>query len=175
MATSDHMPGQDYLDRFWQSAKELPQFRDHPLAPERSLSRLVPLSIHGDETPVLSKGKIWSSSALIFSWTSLLGNIFGLSTKASQLYIWAAWHKSFNKHTNEDFFAMLLWSLECLFSGQMACRWGPQSWQLACRWVAGHSCGQLWRLGLHVAVSGPSKVEFKFPLLLVPVSETGSQ
>ena len=60
------MPGQDYLDRFWQSANELPQFRDHPLAPERSLSRLVPLSIHGDETPVLSKEKIWSSSALIF-------------------------------------------------------------------------------------------------------------
>ena len=119
------MPGQDYLDRFWQSAKELPQFRDHPLAPERSLSRLVPLSIHGDETPVLSKGKIWSSSALIFSWTSLLGNIFGLSTKASQLYIWAAWHKSFNKHTNEDFFAMLLWSLECLFSG----RWPDRDWR----------------------------------------------
>ena len=129
MATSDHMPGQDYLDRFWQSAKELPQFRDHPLVQERSLSRLVALSIHGDETPVLSKGKIWSSSALIFSWTSLLSNIFALGT----------------------------------------------SWSMACRWVARHSGGQLWRLGLHVAVSGASKVEFKFPLLLVPVSETGSQ
>ena len=109
------MPGQDYLVRFWQSAKELPQFRDHPLAQERSLSRLVPLSIHGDETPVLSKGKIWSSSALIFSWTSLLSNIFALGTRASQLYIWAAWHKSFNKHTNDDFFAVLLWSLEALY------------------------------------------------------------
>ena len=115
------MPGQDYVDRFWQSAEELPQFRDHPLAQERSLSRLVPLSIHGDETPVLSKGKIWSSSALIFSWTSLLGNIFGLSTKASQLYIWAAWHKSFNKHTNEDFFSRCccgLWSVCFLADGQ---------------------------------------------------------
>ena len=119
------MPGQSYLDRFWQGAKELPQFRDHPLAQERSLSRLVPLSIHGDETPVLGKGKIWSSSALIFSWTSLLSNIFAAGTKASQLYIWAAWHKSFNKHTNEAFFAMLLWSLECLFSG----RWPDRDWR----------------------------------------------
>ena len=61
------MPGQNYLDRFWQAAKNLPQWADHPLAQERSLTRLLPLSIHGDETPILSKGKIWSSSALIFS------------------------------------------------------------------------------------------------------------
>ena len=153
------MPGQNYLDRFWQAAKELPQWADHPLAQERSLSRLVPLSIHGDETPILSKGKIWSSSALIFSWTSLLSNIFALGTKASQLYIWAAWHRSFNKQTNDDFFAVLLWSLEaCRFPHRdwrgLAFEARPQSWAMACRWVARHSGGQLWRLGLHVAVSG---------------------
>ena len=111
------MPGQNYLDRFWQAAKNLPQWADHPLAQERSLTRLLPLSIHGDETPILSKGKIWSSSALIFSWTSLLSNIFALGTKKSQLYIWAAWHRSFNKQTNDDFFAVLLWSLEALYDG----------------------------------------------------------
>ena len=97
------MPGQNYLDRFWQAAKNLLQWADHPLAQERSLTRLLPLSIHGDETPILSKGKIWSSSALIFSWTSLLSNIFALGTKKSQLYIWAVWRRSFNKQTNDDF------------------------------------------------------------------------
>ena len=177
-------PGQNYLDRFWQAAKNLPQWADHPLAQERSLTRLLPLSIHGDETPILSKGKIWSSSALIFSWTSLLSNIFALGTKKSQLYIWAAWHRSFNKQTNDDFFAVLLWSLEALYDGRFPHRdWRGLAFEpsspegrRAGQWLADGwrgilvaSCGDL-----DYPVSGPSKVEFKFALLLVPVSETGS-
>ena len=52
------------------------------------------------------------------SWTSLLSNIFALGAKKSQLYIWAAWRRSFNNQTNDDFFAVLLWSLEALFDGR---------------------------------------------------------
>ncbi|CAE7801472.1 unnamed protein product [Symbiodinium sp. CCMP2592] len=110
------MPGQAFLDRFWKSARGLPQWEGHPLAsePSHQVRKIIPLSLHGDETPVLAKGKIWSSSALVMSWASLLGSG---STKQSQLYIWAAWHKSFSKETNDDLWSLLLWSFEALWSG----------------------------------------------------------
>ena len=175
------MPGQNYLDRFWQAAKNLPQWADHPLARERSLARLLPLSIHGDETPICKgKAPVRLSSA-------------GLPYSATFLH-WAPKKASFTSgppgtgpSTSRQMTIFLPFccglSRLCMMADSHTeiggdSRSSPAVLRaaepMACRWVARHSGGQLWRLGLHVPVSGPSKVEFKFPLLLVPVSETGS-
>ena len=37
----------------------------------------IPISMHGDEVPVVGVGKIWARNALSFSWCSLINNALG--------------------------------------------------------------------------------------------------
>ena len=42
----------------------------------------IPIVLHGDEIPITGKGKIWSSSAVVFSWSSMLNSLYGPGTMA---------------------------------------------------------------------------------------------
>jgi hypothetical protein len=39
----------------------------------RNLSKMVPLSFHGDGTPALGVGKSWGQMGDFYSWASILG------------------------------------------------------------------------------------------------------
>ena len=41
------------------------------------LEKVVPIVLHGDEAPVTGRGMMWSSSAVIFSWSSMLATTSG--------------------------------------------------------------------------------------------------
>ena len=75
------------LRRFWKNAKNLDQWKCHPLKDLTldELEKVIPIVLHGDETPITSRGKIWSSSAVVFSWSSMLSNYSGKGTKATCL------------------------------------------------------------------------------------------
>ena len=56
------LPSEEHNARFWSRARHLAQFHEHPIG----------------------RGKIWSSSAVIFSWTSLLAAVWSMGTKAAR-------------------------------------------------------------------------------------------
>ena len=74
------------LRRFWKQARNLDQWKCHPLKDLTldQLEKVIPI-VHGDETPITGRGKIWSSSAVVFSWSSMLSNFSGFGTKATCL------------------------------------------------------------------------------------------
>ena len=81
------LPSENHNAKFWSRARHLAQFQEHPIQGETALQKIVPISLHGDETPVTGRGKIWSSSAVIFSWTSLLAGLWSMGTKAAAAHI----------------------------------------------------------------------------------------
>ena len=119
------MPGAAHLKRFWHTARVLPQWEDHDLASRGSLSHMIPVVVHADETLITGRGKIWSSSAIIFSFASMLCHIWQLGTKKVQNYIWACWNKSFSDQTNEDFMRVLTSTFEALYRGV----WPSADWR----------------------------------------------
>ena len=79
------LPSEEHNARFWSRARHLAQFHEHPIQREATLQKIVPISRDG--TPVTGRGKIWSSSAVIFSWTSLLAAVWSMGTKAARRHI----------------------------------------------------------------------------------------
>ena len=51
-----------------------PQFQSNPTLAGRNLSKMLPLSMHGDGTPVSGAGKSWSKMGDFFSWSCMLVN-----------------------------------------------------------------------------------------------------
>ena len=49
-----------------------PQFQCNPTLAGRNLSKMLPLSLHGDGTPVSGAGKSWSKMGDFFSWSCML-------------------------------------------------------------------------------------------------------
>ena len=49
-----------------------PQFQANPTLAGRDLSKMLPLTIHGDGTPVCGAGKSWSKMGDFFSWSCML-------------------------------------------------------------------------------------------------------
>ena len=56
------------MSNFWVHAKTHACMQD---CPADSLDRVVPLAIHGDEVPVVGRGKVWCKQALVVSWYSM--------------------------------------------------------------------------------------------------------
>ena len=56
------------MSDFWAHAKTHACVQDLPAG---SLDRVVPLAVHGDEVPVVGRGKIWCKQALVVSWYSM--------------------------------------------------------------------------------------------------------
>lgn len=118
------MPDESKLPKLWQSMQDHPSLQGHP-ALERAdfRERCLPLALHGDEVPVQGVGKVWSCSALVFSWYSLLAQSLGGNTKDTMNYVWSVFDKFAKPSTDsafgtvDAFFDILRWSFEILLSG----------------------------------------------------------
>ena len=88
------------------------------------------ISIHGDEVPCYGIGKIWSRSALSFSWCSIAQNFLGGACSQIMLYIFALFEKFVCPSTDqmagtmETFFKVLSWSLNAMWEG----KWPEKDW-----------------------------------------------
>ena len=111
------LPSLDRLKEFWELQTEHPAYQSHPVLQScpNFQQRMLPLAVHGDGTPVIGIGKIWSRQLTIFSWNSLLG--FG-RTRDMQLHIWSFFDECSMPATLDEFFAILSWSLAALQKGQ---------------------------------------------------------
>ena len=66
---------EERLQGFWQLQAQHPALEGHPVlnsTPDLR-NKMLPLALHGDGTPVIGIGKIWSRQLTIFSFNSLLG------------------------------------------------------------------------------------------------------
>lgn len=124
------VPSQERLESFWRTNSLHPSFAARNLDSRPEYRRFcVPLSLHGDDVPVVGVGKAWCALLTVFSWTSMCG--LG-STKESQFFIWGCWEK-LRKYNLDDqaqdtlgsFFKVLVWSLQWLERGQ----WPDRDWQ----------------------------------------------
>jgi hypothetical protein len=109
-------PSTDRLQEFWQLQKKHPAYSNQPvlLANQQFRSKLVPLALHGDGTPVIGIGKIWPRQLTTWSWNSLLGRG---STKSMQIQIWSMFDETASSTTVSEFWAILAWSLKWLQQG----------------------------------------------------------
>ena len=112
------------VEEFWTHFDKHPLMNGSPLKkiPEYT-TKLLPLSLHGDEVPVFGVGKIWARSVLSFSWTSILANAFGAKGEDCTIYIWGVFEKFVvADHGNflgtmSTFFSILRWSFQALLDG----------------------------------------------------------
>ena len=88
------LPASELAVKFWQSQKNHPQWKGHPLEKmtQQQLKKVIPLSLHGDEVPVTGIGKQWNRKMVNFSWHSLLSTT--ASVRDSQIFIWALFDKA---------------------------------------------------------------------------------
>ena len=109
-------PSTERLREFWNLQKQHPAYSCHPvlLANEKFTSKLVPLALHGDGTPVIGIGKIWSRQLTTWSWNSLLGKG---TTKSMQIQIWSMFDETASSTTLSEFWTILAWSFKWLQQG----------------------------------------------------------
>ena len=149
------LPSEGRLKEFWklQSQAKHPAFAGHPVlnsTPEFQ-KKMVPLALHGDGTPVIGIGKIWSRQLTIYSFNSLLGHG---TTKDMQLHVWSCFDECCGPSTKDEFFTILSWSLEALQKGRwpesnhLGQKYHPDSAEgkLAGTFLANGYCGLLWSL-----------------------------
>ena len=103
------------IAHFWKLQKSHCQWPGHPLAKRSDVQYCAPLSLHGDGTPALGVGKIWSKQLTIFSFCSMLSQG---STKNTLFHIWNVFDATTIDETWDHFFAELCWSFEWLFKGK---------------------------------------------------------
>ena len=66
-------PGPETVQKFWRSVQNGIQFANHPVRNRANFrTHCIPLSIHGDGTPVVGIGKAWGKIMDLWSWCSLL-------------------------------------------------------------------------------------------------------
>ena len=111
------LPSLDRLKEFWKLQRAHPQYQSHPVLQScpNFDQKMLPLAFHGDGTPVIGIGKIWSRQLTIFSWNSLLG--FGM-TREMQLHIWSFFDECSGPGTLDEFFTILSWSFAALQTGK---------------------------------------------------------
>ena len=111
--------GTSALQRFWSQCSSAPQFAEHPVFERQNYQRrCIPISIHGDEVPVVGRGKCWCKRSIVFSWYSVLAH--AKPTLNSLFWIWACVPHLFKEGvggTIQVFWEVLSWSLAILFAG----------------------------------------------------------
>ena len=146
-------PSQDQLKTFWKLQKKHPAYPGHPVlgGNPQFATKLVPLALHGDGTPVLGIGKVWSRQLTTWSWNSLLG--MG-STKSMQMQVWPCFDETMASTTLAEFWQILAWSFKWLQLGvfpdadHLGNKYAAntQDGQKAGQYLAGGYCGVLWSL-----------------------------
>lgn len=119
------LPDENHPLEFWtaQRVGKHPQWNGHPLQgmDDSALSKVIPISLHGDEVPVTGIGKQWSKKMVNWSWHSMLS--YSASVKKSQFFIWSIFDKAGVKegsggyNTIHRFFEILKWSFSAMFQG----------------------------------------------------------
>ena len=130
-----------------------PAYPSHPVlsTTQHFEKKMIPLALHGDGTPVIGIGKIWSRQLTIWSFNSLLGHG---STRDMQLHVWSCFDETMGTTTMDEFWTILAWSLEWLRKGQwpdsnhLGEKFDPNSEEgkLAGSWLADGYCGIVWSL-----------------------------
>ena len=64
--------GQDNTEEFWAAIQGSDHYNHHWVKDENMKGLVVPLGLHGDGVPVVGRGKSWSKSLEIYSWSSLV-------------------------------------------------------------------------------------------------------
>ena len=117
-------PSQETLQLFWSTNKKHPQIQDHPIKNKSEWQKhAIPIAMHGDEVPVVGKGKCWCKSYLNFCWYGLLAFCtMGLTTADYVFWIWGAFDAYLESDENDDtvneFLQVLCWSLRAMFAGK---------------------------------------------------------
>ena len=125
-------PNAARLPDFWQAWESHPGMMRHPVKRFESWqTKFIPISLHGDEVPVMGVGKIWSRSVLSITWMSMLAN--GLGAKMSDIvfYIWGIFEKfalpssTTTVGTMQTLWRVLRWSFQCMYEGT----WPARDWR----------------------------------------------
>ena len=111
-------PSAEKCAEFWKSARDHPAMANHPIKQESGWeSMCIPISLHGDGTPITGRGKSWCKNMVIWSMSSLL--VSG-STKTSQIYVYSLFDKLIKTGaagTVEKAMEILMWSFYHLYLG----------------------------------------------------------
>lgn len=120
------------LAHFWEVFGKHPCMLGHPVKKTKDFqSWAIPISMHGDEVPVVGVGKIWSRSALSFSWCSLINNALGAKGDDIMIYLWAVFEKfcvpaqRTRLGTMDCFWQILKWSFGAMYLGV----WPSKDWR----------------------------------------------
>ena len=140
---SSVLPDPTLLPKFWETFSGHPCMQGHPIKDKPGWqTKAIPLCMRGDEVPVVGVGKIWSRSAVLFSFFSMMATLAGRSAEDTNIYIWGCFEKFIIGTTEAtlgtmDTFGLLLkWSFTILMEG----KWPARDWQ-GCQ-----SLALLWEL-----------------------------
>lgn len=136
------LPQEDQLEKFWTAFEGHPLMDQHPIKRRKNWKRtVIPLSLHGDEVPVVGIGKVWSRSVLSFSWMSMVANAMGARGQDISFYIFGIFEKfvcgatANSIRTMATVFQIFHWSFEALWKGlwpsvdHRGIPWPHDSWQ----------------------------------------------
>ena len=147
------VPNVSRIKEFWDLQVLHPAYANHPILASNEVfrSKLIPLSLHGDGTPVIGIGKIWSRQLTTWSWNSLLGKG---RTKSMQLQIWSMFDQTSSATTLKEYWAIVAWSFKALQLGKWpsedhkGCKFPSSSaaGKRAGTWLAEGYAGILWTL-----------------------------
>ena len=102
--------------RFWSSMGDNPAYTGHPMRErDNHRTKCIPLSLHGDGVAVSGVQRVWSKTADIISFTSMLGKGPTISTNF-MIILWY-WEKLVPNHLVPEFFKRLKWSLQWAYRG----------------------------------------------------------
>ena len=126
------LPDASKLPAFWAVFDSHPAMTGHPVRRKANYrTHCIPISVHGDEVPVVGVGKIWCRSLLSFSWASIIANACGAQCEDVMFFIWAVFEKFCTPGTSrvlgtmQAFWQVLRWSFESLFTGV----WPSSDWR----------------------------------------------
>ena len=108
------------LEKFWETNTSHPGMEGHPALVD--LHKTLPLAMHGDGVPITGLGKIWSKTAWVYSWGSLLSDA---ATKDKQMFIGMVWDTLQGPNTMNTFHSILAWSFKHLQLGV----WPSEDWK----------------------------------------------
>ena len=114
------VPSVDKIKAFWHAVRLHPQMQGHPMKNTPGWNEwTVPIGVHGDGVPIVGIGKGWNRVMTNFAWFSLAAKG---ATASCLFWIWAFYDKlmvgDLTAGTLHEFFSILRWSFEVLFTGQ---------------------------------------------------------
>ena len=140
------------IQAWWSDMRGHPCLDGHPMKEDPDWERwTIPISIHGDATPVAGCGKAWAKLLDIYSWSSML--VVG-NTRDVMIYMYAALVNLMTQEGWTRVWKVMAWSLNALRTGKWPDKdpWGqpfPSGSEAAKRagqWLAGRYRAIIWCL-----------------------------